>query len=159
LNRPGGRIVVCLLAAVVLTGCADTGGSPRANEPTATREAAATSDPTPSTSSPSTPSISAGQGASGLEGTTVVDHCPVVTEAGCPTVPIATHVIVTDSAGTVAATDTGDDGRFRITLEPGDYTVVASARSAGITRPATANVTVVVGRFLAVTLQLDSGIR
>jgi hypothetical protein len=84
----------------------------------------------------------------------------VVTDPpSCPDIPISTHVVVTDAAGTVAAIDTGADGHFRIALKPGGYTVLASARPAGITRPATAGVTVVAGRFLSVTLQLDSGIR
>jgi hypothetical protein len=97
-------------------------------------------------------------GSSGLEGITVTERCPVVRDKPCPAIPIATHVVVVDAAGTVAAVDTDTDGRFRIALKPGDYTVVARAVSAGITRPATTTVTVVAGRFLSLTLQLDSGI-
>jgi len=83
----------------------------------------------------------------------------VVTEEGCPSFPLTTHVVVTNVAGTVAAVDTGADGRFRIALGPGVYTIKATARPMGITRPATTTVTVVAGRFASLTLDLDSGIR
>jgi hypothetical protein len=39
------------------------------------------------------------------------------------------------------------------------YTVKATALPAGVTRPATTTVTVVVGGFASLTLELDSGIR
>jgi hypothetical protein len=83
----------------------------------------------------------------------------VVTDTGCPKYPLTTHVIVTTAAGPVAAVDTGADGRFRIALTPGVYTIKATAMPAGITRPATTTFTVVAGRFASLTLELDSGIR
>lgn len=163
-QRTGRGIIVCAIAAALLTGCADsghTGDSLGASEPTATPGVVVTSGAPPavSPSSPSTPSVSTAQGTSGLEGTTVTDRCPVVTESGCPTIPITTHVVVTNAAGTVAAVDTAANGHFRIVLKPGEYTVQASALSAGITRPATVKVTVVAGRFASLTLMLDSGIQ
>jgi hypothetical protein len=83
----------------------------------------------------------------------------VVTDTGCPKYPLTTHVIVMNAAGPVAAVDTGADGRFRIALTPGVYTIKATARPTGVTRPATTTVTVVAGRFASLTLDLDSGIR
>ena len=83
----------------------------------------------------------------------------MATEEPCPGAPVATHLVVSDAAGAVAVVDTGTDGRFRIALAPGDYTVRAAARPAGIIRPATATVTVTANRFLSLTLELDSGIR
>jgi len=82
----------------------------------------------------------------------------VVTDPPCPTYPLTTHVIVTNAGGTVAAIDTGADGRFRIALRPGVYTIKATAVPMGITRPATTTVTVVSGRYQSLTLDLDSGI-
>ena len=68
-------------------------------------------------------------------------------------------MVVTNAAGTVAAVDTGADGRFRIALRPGFYTIKATARPMGITRPATTTFTVTAGRVASLTLDLDSGIR
>jgi hypothetical protein len=152
--------VVSVATALVLTGCAGPGGSPTAEPtPTATSTTIAPSTPaappTGSTSAPQQPA----QGGSGVEGTTVTTRCPVVTDTGCPKYPLTTHVIVTNSAGPVAAVDTGADGRFRIALAPGVYTIKATARPTGITRPATTTVTVVAGSFANLTLDLDSGIR
>jgi hypothetical protein len=72
---------------------------------------------------------------------------------------VATHIVVTDGGGTVAALDTGSDGHFRIALKPGNYTVKATAVPTGISHPATAAVTVVAGQFVKVTLDIDLGIR
>jgi hypothetical protein len=83
----------------------------------------------------------------------------VVTDTGCPKYPLTTHVVVANATRAVAAVDTGADGRFRIALSPGVYTIKATAMPAGITRPATTTVTVVAGRYASLTLELDSGIR
>jgi hypothetical protein len=83
----------------------------------------------------------------------------VVTETGCPSIPLTTHVVVTSGDAAVAAVDTGKDGRFRIGLRPGVYTIKATAVPPGITRPAIMTVTVVGGRYETLTLDLDSGIR
>jgi hypothetical protein len=130
--------------------------------PTAETTYASTSAPStpgaPSTGLTSTAPLAA-QGPSGVEGTAVISRCPVMTDGPCLITPQTTHVVVTNAAGIVAAVDTGADGRFRIALMPGVYTIEATARPAGITRPAATTVTVVVGRFLNLTLELDSGIR
>ena len=170
------RIIASVGAVMVLASCGSIGASPEANERSTTSEPGATATPnhgpstppfdcgtgSPPTISTSTPPISppaSAQGASGIAGTTVAASCPVATEEPCPGAPVSTHVVVTDAAGTVAVVDTGADGRFRIALKAGKYTVRASALTAGIIRPATIRVSVPANRFLSLTLQLDSGIR
>jgi hypothetical protein len=157
--------VVSIAAALLLTGCAGTASAPTGTDQTITPTTGPTST---STTAPSTPAAPTGstsapqlpaQGGSGVEGTTVTTRCPVVTDTGCPKYPLTTHVIVMNAAGPVAAVDTGADGRFRIALTPGVYTIKATARPTGVTRPATTTVTVVAGRFASLTLDLDSGIR
>ena len=155
--------VCSVAAALLLTGCASAGSSPTATGQTITPTSVPTSTSAAVPSTPAGPPTSAqlppAQGSSGVEGTTVTTRCPVVTDTGCPKYPLTTHVIVTTGAGPVAAVDTGADGRFRIALTPGVYTIKATAMPAGITRPATTTVTVVAGRFASLTLELDSGIR
>jgi hypothetical protein len=156
-------IVACVAAVLVLTGCSgartptDSSGTGPTITPTTTAPARGAS-PTGPTPSPSVPS-GAAQGTSGVAGTTVTSRCPVVTDPPCPTNPVTTHVVVTNAGGTVAAVDTGADGRFRIALRPGVYTIEATAVPKGISRPATTTVTVVAGHFLSLTLDIDSGIR
>ena len=77
----------------------------------------------------------------------------------CPSTPLTTHVVVANGGGTVAAAYTDMKGHFRVALTPGVYTVKATALPAGVTRPATTTVTVVVGGFASLTLELDSVIR
>jgi hypothetical protein len=155
--------LVSVAAAILLTGCAGAGGSPTATGQTITPSAVPTSTVPTAAAAPSTPvtivPAPPAQGGSGVEGTTVTTRCPVVTDTGCPKYPLTTHVTVTNAAGPIAAVDTGADGRFRIALTPGVYTIKATAMPAGITRPATTTFTVVAGRFASLTLDLDSGIQ
>jgi hypothetical protein len=162
-RRLAGRVVpgvICVAAALVLTACAGSGGAPTASDRTITPTAEPTSATAPSTpAAPPAGSTPAAQGGSGVEGSTVTTRCPVVTDTGCPKYPLTTHVVVANATRAVAAVDTGADGRFRIALSPGVYTIKATAMPAGITRPATTTVTVVAGRYASLTLELDSGIR
>ena len=166
-RRLASRVVpglFCVAAALLLTGCAGSGGAPTATggtiTPSSEPTSASTSGTAPSTPTGSTPvQPPAAQGGSGVEGTTVTERCPVVTPEGCPKYPLTTHVIVASATRAVAAVDTGADGRFRIALSPGVYTIKATAMPAGITRPATTTITVVAGRWASLTLELDSGIR
>src|SRR5262245_21729272 len=159
-------VLTCAAAALVLTGCVGQGNSPTAVDRTATSTAeptdASPSTPStpgvPSTGTPASPPLPA-QGASGVEGSTVMSRCPVGTDGPCVITPLTTRVVVTNASGFVAAVDTGADGRFRIALRPGVYTIGATARPAGITRPAAATVTVVAGRYASLTLELDSSTR
>jgi hypothetical protein len=179
-DDPRARRAYCLIlagvTALILAGCGSPGGptTPGGTDATGTAGPSATGNPPTGAGGPTPATSNAGQspagsgpsqappapaGASGVDGTTVTQRCPVVTEEGCPNIPLATHVVVTDAAGTVATVDTGKDGHFRIGLKPGAYTVRATAVPPGVTRPAVAQFTVVSGHYMALTLSLDSGIR
>lgn len=101
---------------------------------------------------------------SGISGATLVDAgCPVLrTGSPCPDRPIASIIAVTaDATGrTVARAATDADGRFRIALAPGRYTVhPRNITSAVVPRAASFGVTVTAGVFTAVTVHFDSGVR
>jgi hypothetical protein len=158
--------VAGVAAILAVAGCAASTSSPAAVDRTVTRAPDPTSSSTTATSTPTAPPTDAtptsslpARGASGVEGTTVTNRCPVVTDPPCPSIPLTTHVVVTDGGTTVAAYDTGADGRFRIALRPGTYTIKATARPTGVTRPATTTFAVTAGRYASLTLELDSGIR
>jgi hypothetical protein len=166
------RLILAGAIALILAGCGATPGTSGNTGPTGTGGPSSTDNgtaggggPTPATSNAGSPAPGPSQvppapaGASGVDGTTVTTRCPVVTEQGCPKFPLATHVVVTDAAGTVATVDTGKDGHFRIALRPGAYSVRATAVPPGVTRPAVDQFTVVAGRYMTLTLELDSGIR
>lgn len=165
MRRVAPGVLICVASALVLTGCVGCGSSPTAIDRTVT----STAEPTyTSTSAPSTPGVPAtgstapplpARGAGGVEGSTVVSRCPVGTDGPCVITPLSTHVVVTNASGIVAAVDTGADGRFRIALSPGIYTIGATARPPGTTRPAAATITVVAGRFASLTLELESSMR
>jgi hypothetical protein len=101
---------------------------------------------------------------SGIVGVVLLGpQCPVVQEGSpCPDEPIAADVVVTDTASgrEVASARSGEDGRFRISVPPGQYVVQASTESTG--GPPTAkpvNVTVEPHQFTEVTVPVDTGIR
>jgi hypothetical protein len=107
--------------------------------------------------------VDPGQGASsGIEGQVLIGpRCPVErADSPCPDLPIAALVSVKDPAGEfLGPARAGADGRFRIELPAGSYTVLAHEISDNprIARPQT--VTVEPGAFVSVTLVIDSGIR
>ena len=98
---------------------------------------------------------------SGIEGTvTVGPTCPVERLASpCPERPISRGVSVQDRSGRqVAHFTTGADGRFRVALAPGTYTVVGD-RNGILPRPIPTTATVREGQYTHVDVRYDSGIR
>ncbi|HET9650126.1 MAG TPA: carboxypeptidase-like regulatory domain-containing protein [Microlunatus sp.] len=101
---------------------------------------------------------------SGVEGRTMVDGgCPTIgPDNPCPDVPLAAKITVTkDSDQTVVNTvQSGEDGRYRITLAPGAYTLHADNLTGSLLpRGTTVRVRIDQGQFQTVELKFDSGIR
>jgi hypothetical protein len=99
---------------------------------------------------------------SGIDGIVLYGPvCPVETVSSpCPDRPYQADVRIVErtSGRTVATVRSGDDGRFRIALEPGEYTLQAVADTPiGGGKPV--DVTVVAGEYVQVTVPVDSGIR
>lgn len=104
------------------------------------------------------------QGSSGIEGQALIS--PIrggpVREGQSDTAPFQTTLVVLrESDGAeVARLETGADGRFRVTLPPGTYTVGPPAKPVRrLPRGGQETVTVVTGRFAHVTINFDSGMR
>lgn len=90
-------------------------------------------------------------------------QCPVE-QAGspCPDKPVAAEVQVFKSGSDdlVASTDSGENGRFRIHLEPGSYELLPVVDElGGLPYAKRVQVTVESGEYSEVALSLDSGIR
>jgi hypothetical protein len=84
--------------------------------------------------------------------------CPVEREGAAPCeTPYATQIIVSKDGKTVTTVRSGIDGRFRVPLEPGTYTL--SAKPTGVGGLTPTEVTVRAHSFTNVTLMVDSGIR
>jgi hypothetical protein len=86
--------------------------------------------------------------------------CPVERVGSpCPPRPLSTEVEARDPAGHLAATArSGSDGRYRLPLPPGQYTL-AVASSGPFPRCPTATATVVAGELATVDVSCDTGIR
>lgn len=101
---------------------------------------------------------------SGVRGRVLLGpQCPVV-QAGspCPDKPVAAEVQVFEmgSDDLVTSTDSGEDGRFRIDLEPGSYELLPIVSGAGgLPFGKRVQVKVEPGEYAGATLSLDSGIR
>ena len=107
--------------------------------------------------------LTAGCGATGVEGTSVVDEgCPVLpVESPCPQRPLPARVAVLNHEGAeIAHTNSNDKGEFRIRLAAGDY-VLQGQNLTGAPLPSAKPVSVNVkdGQLQAVTIQFDSGVR
>jgi hypothetical protein len=107
--------------------------------------------------------LTAGCGATGVEGTTVVDEgCPVLpVESQCPQRPLPARVVVLNREGAeIARANTNDKGEFRIRLSAGEY-VLQGQNLTGAPLPSATPVPVNVkdGRMQAVTIEFDSGVR
>ena len=100
---------------------------------------------------------------SGIEGTvTIGPMCPVEREdSPCPDQPFeATIVIENEGGDEVTEVTSGEDGRFRVALAPGRYTLVPQSPSAGAPPQAGKQaVEVLAGAYTQVAVQYDSGIR
>jgi hypothetical protein len=100
---------------------------------------------------------------SGIEGlVTIGPMCPVErADTPCPDKMYAANIVVLNTAGDEAArTQSGDDGRFRVDVAPGNYTLVAQSPN-GVSPPSAPRQDVVVrdGEYTHVDVQFDSGIR
>jgi N-acetylmuramoyl-L-alanine amidase len=86
--------------------------------------------------------------------------CPVERPGEQCSRPYPAHVTAEQGGTEVAATDAGDDGRYRIELEPGDYRVCAHSQPSGgpIGQPCR-DAHVDAGRDTTVDLLMDTGIR
>ena len=99
---------------------------------------------------------------SGIEGTvTVGPTCPVERLGSpCPDRPISRGVSVRDGPGReVAHFTSGADGRFRVPLHPGTYTLVGDKNGSILPRPVAVTATVRSGQYTHVDVLYDSGIR
>ncbi len=102
-----------------------------------------------------------GQGVQGIEGQVLIGPmCPVQrVDTPCPDKPYQANISVLDQNGTlVLSFQTDDQGRFRVALDPGTYTLRPDA-GIGIAHAEAQDVTVQAGAFTPVQITYDSGIR
>lgn len=103
---------------------------------------------------------------SGIRGTVVLGPtCPIGDEPDplepipCLT-PYVAQLVILDADNRVAGTVTSDaDGRFEITLDPGDYVVTPRAGDQPFPIAQPVSVTVVAGEYVEVEINYDTGIR
>jgi hypothetical protein len=101
---------------------------------------------------------------SGIEGTvTLGPTCPVqrVDDPSCDDQPYPGVIHVSGTNATsVTIFQADSQGKFKIELEPGKYTIDPQTPMEKLfPRPANQDVTVVAGAFTTVNIQYDSGIR
>lgn len=99
---------------------------------------------------------------SGIRGVVVSGpRCPIVTvENPCPDRPVAGIVVqLTAPVGSTRETRTNTAGRFEVAVAPGEYVVQPVVDRGGVGFAKPLQVTVPEGRFVEVTLQVDTGIR
>lgn len=100
---------------------------------------------------------------SGVEGQALLSpsHPGPIRRGETGTTPYKTTVVVRDAAGKeVAQTETDSEGRFRLKLSPGTYTVGGPQRVGRfLPRAGEETVTVEPGKYARVTLHFDSGMR
>ncbi|MFZ1707381.1 MAG: carboxypeptidase-like regulatory domain-containing protein [Anaerolineae bacterium] len=101
-------------------------------------------------------------GDSGIEGlVTISPTCggPVRPGQDC-TAPYQASITVLDQADRVVSQVSSDaEGRFRLALPPGNYTLRPEKPAKGIARAADVSVTVVAGQVTTVEITYDSGLR
>jgi len=131
------RATIALLAlGATLCGCGGSGGA------------------TPPTPPPGT----------GIDLLTVASPtCPVLRQGQPPSAcerPISVRVVVERGTATVTEVQTGADGRARVPLPAGVYTLLPQSTGGALPRPpAPSSATVVDGTYSPVTLRYDTGIR
>jgi len=105
----------------------------------------------------------AAQPGTGIEGIVQVGPtCPVERlNSPCPPRPLSATIVVRDRSGTeVTRFRSGADGRFRVDVSPGTYTLVGQNVGSGfLPRPIPTSVSVTPGNYAFVTVEYDSGIR
>ncbi|HTG16326.1 MAG TPA: carboxypeptidase-like regulatory domain-containing protein [Blastocatellia bacterium] len=105
------------------------------------------------------------QGESGIEGQTVISPARPgpLREGDSSSAPFQTTLVVLSAGNSreVARVETGSDGRFRISLPPGEYRIGPPPEQPRKRFPRGGEQTVKVepGRFTRVTLEFDSGMR
>jgi hypothetical protein len=107
-----------------------------------------------------TPAAQPGTGIQGI--VQVGPTCPVERlNSPCPPRPLAATIVVRDGNGAeVTRFHSGADGRFKVNLAPGSYTLLGlTVGSSFLPRPIPTSVTVTQGTCASVTVQYDSGIR
>jgi hypothetical protein len=100
---------------------------------------------------------------SGVRGAVVSGpQCPVETiENPCPDLPVSGIVVSVTAPDGSATTETRTDaeGRFKVAVAPGEYVVQPVVDGGGVTFAKPVQVIVSDGRFVQVTLHVDTGIR
>jgi len=107
-------------------------------------------------------STAAPPGEGGLEGRVWIGPmCPVVAAGTeCPDQPYQAELDVSDEDGDIVATVvSGEDGRYRVSLPPGEYTLIPRSPSSGIPWAEPAPFSVTSGEWTALDVHYDSGIR
>jgi hypothetical protein len=99
----------------------------------------------------------------GIEGIVeVAPTCPVERiNSPCPPHPMAATIVIKNSqAVEVARVTSGGDGRFKVDLPAGSYTLIGQMVGGSmLPRPIPTNAVVSPGRYTTVTVMYDSGIR
>ncbi len=100
---------------------------------------------------------------SGIQGTVTVDiGCPHVTGASCPRTPLRARLVIRPAGPDRPAVSarSGPDGRFRVPLAPGRYTIQPlNIDGAPVPTAFPVSVTVHPGRWTTLPVEFDSGIR
>ena len=99
---------------------------------------------------------------SGIQGVvTIGPTCPVErADSPCPDQPFAAEIAVKRGDEVVATVSSGEDGRFRVALAPGDYLLQGIApNQGGLPFAKPIPVTVRPHEFADVRVTFDSGIR
>ncbi len=101
---------------------------------------------------------------SGIEGQVLIGPiCPVMREdAPCPDQPFQATIAVwnAERSQKAATFTTDEDGRFRVSLAPGEYYIEPQPPNPGAPpTPIPQTVTVPPDRFVQITIEYDSGIR
>lgn len=105
-----------------------------------------------------------GDGSSGIEGQVLIGpSCPVMREndPNCADKPYPTTLGLYQNGQLLARLVTDDQGRFKVSLEPGTYTLVPERKAGQLARPLQTEQQVVVkaGAYTLVKVVYDSGIR